>query len=146
MSVTRKFHEAFGLDAPAYPEFPNPDLVRLRMRLVREEYLEVMAELGDLASNAMTDSPEAVIENLRRALKELCDLRYVVEGAAVSFGLDIDAAYAEVHRSNMSKLGANGKPLYREDGKVLKGPNYREADMSKFVPDITDVEFEEVHG
>lgn len=146
MSVTREFHEAFGLPAPTGPEFPAPDLVRLRMRLISEEFNEVRDEFARLAAGSSIDSPEAIIETMRRALKELCDLRYVVEGAAVSFGLDIDGAYREVHASNMSKLGADGKPLYREDGKVLKGPNYKVANMRRFVPDMIDVESWEDEG
>jgi predicted HAD superfamily Cof-like phosphohydrolase len=115
----------------------DPDLVRLRARLIREEFEEVMAELGKLAR---ATSPERRLEVHLSLLKELADLRYVVEGAAVSFGLDIDGAFAEVHRSNMTKLGADGKPVYREDGKVIKGPNYREADMRRVVPLIYEHE------
>jgi predicted HAD superfamily Cof-like phosphohydrolase len=106
------------------------------MRLLREEFEEVMAELAKLAR---TDSPQATPSILRDLLKELSDLRYVTEGCAVSLGLPIDAAYAEVHRSNMSKLGPDGRPLYRDDGKVLKGPDYAPADMTKLVPDVIDV-------
>jgi predicted HAD superfamily Cof-like phosphohydrolase len=102
---------------------------------VREEYEEVMREFAYL-SHAHT--PDEVVEGLRRLLKELADLRYVVEGAAVSFGLPFEEAFSEVHRSNMSKLGPDGQPMYREDGKVLKGPGYFEADMTRFVPSIID--------
>ena len=130
MSVVRKFHEAFGLPAPSGPTIPSDELIRLRMRLIREEYEETMADLGALL-RAKTYADK--VRLLETTLKELCDLRYVAEGAAVSFGLDIDSAYAQVHASNMSKLGLDGKPIYRDDGKVLKGPGYFEADMSPFV-------------
>lgn len=101
------------------------------MRLITEEANEVIAELNNLIYAPTFAASDEV---LRRLLKELADLRYVVEGAAVTFGLPIDEAYTEVHRSNMSKLGPDGLPLYRADGKVLKGPNYREPDMERFIP------------
>ena len=131
MTVVADFHRAFDLEHPAsVPLIPEPDLVRLRMRLIREEYEEVMVELGQLVH---VKDPRAAAELFGKLLKELADLRYVVEGCAVSFGLPIDDAYREVHRSNMSKLGADGKPIRDAGGKVLKGPNYREADMTRFV-------------
>lgn len=133
MSIVVKFHRAFGLPAPPYPTLQSPDVIRLRMRLIREEYEEAMAELEQLL---YVQTVEQRDNGLKRLLKELSDLRYVVEGAAVTFGLPIDAAYMEVHRSNMSKLGSDGRPIYREDGKVLKGPNYFDPDMTKFIHTI----------
>lgn len=138
MTLVHEFHEAFNLDAPAQPPLvPDSNLVRLRMRLIREEYNEVMDELALLTRQA---DPNDIVITLRSLLKELCDLRYVTEGAAVALGLDIDTAYEEVHRSNMSKLGADGKPIYRADGKVSKGPSYSEADMTSFIPDVWEHE------
>lgn len=138
MTPVREFHEAFDLERPASPPLvPNPDLVRLRMRLIREEYEEVMAELEQLVH---AKTPAAVCERFRLLLKELSDLRYVTEGCAVAFGLPIEEAYAEVHRSNMSKLGLDGRPIRDRGGKVLKGPNYSPADMSPF---ITIIDHEE---
>lgn len=116
-SIVREFHLAFGQVAPANPPLrPDPDLVRLRMRLIKEEYEEVMAELGKLTRQS---DPDKLVEGYRALLKELGDLRYVVEGCAVSLGLPINAAFAEIHSSNMSKLGSDGKPIKRQDGKVL---------------------------
>lgn len=130
--IVREFHEAFGLEVADFPVLvSDPSVVRLRARLIAEEFKEVMDELDALAACKTPQGTNALLRNL---LKELADLRYVVEGTAVSLGLPLNEAYAEVHRSNMSKLGANGKPICREDGKVLKGPNYREADMSSLVP------------
>ena len=63
----------------------------------------------------------------------LTDILYVVYGAGHAFGIDLDDCFSEVHRSNMTKLGANGRPLYREDGKVMKGPNYSEPDLTQFL-------------
>lgn len=133
MTVVREFHEAFDLDRPEGPTIPSQDLVRLRMRLIREEYEEVSTDFKKLLQKDLTYAEAIPI--MRDLLKELADLRYVTEGAAVALGLDIEAAYKEVHRSNMSKLGEDGKPIYRADRKVLKGPNYTEADLSQIVPD-----------
>lgn len=138
MTVVRDFHAAFGGPMPVNPPLrPDPDLIRLRMRLLREEFEETMAELHALIYE---NDPERVVSLMRNLLKELSDLRYVTEGCAVALGLPIDAAFREVHRSNMSKLGADGLPIVREDGKVLKGPGYSPADMAQFVPPIIDQE------
>lgn len=138
MTLVKDFHTAFQLPAPdAPPLIPDPDLVRLRMRLIKEEVDEVMVELKALLT---AKTPDAAVEVYRLLLKELCDLRYVTEGAAVVFGLPIDDAYLEVHRSNMSKLGENGLPMHRADGKVLKGPGYFHADMAPYVPGFSDHE------
>jgi predicted HAD superfamily Cof-like phosphohydrolase len=135
VTVTREFHEAFDLDRPSTPPLlADEDLTRLRLRLIREEYEEVREELLALLK---AKTPQETNEVFLRLLKELCDLRYVVEGCAVAFGLDIEAAYLEVHRSNMSKLGADGKPVY-DRGKVMKGPDYSPADMTLVVPPIID--------
>ena len=133
MTLVRDFHIAFDLPAPTGPTVPSLDLVRLRMRLLAEEHEEVRAELTKLLNPRLTYAEAVPI--MRDLLKELADLRYVTEGAAVSLGLDIDAAYAETHRSNMSKLLADGSRLVRTDGKVLKGPDYTPADLTAIVPD-----------
>ena len=106
------------------------------MRLLREEFEEAMAELTRLT---VPGTPDETLEKFLALLKELADLRYVLEGAAVSFGLPIDAAFAEVHRSNMSKLGPDGKPIKDAGGKVLKGPNYSPADLTHLVPGIAEL-------
>jgi predicted HAD superfamily Cof-like phosphohydrolase len=93
------------------------DLVDLRTTLIFEEAAEV-------ADALRTGDPLQVAQ-------ELADLVYVAYGTAVSLGIDLDAALAEVHRSNMSKLGPDGQPILREDGKVLKGPYYIPPDMTK---------------
>jgi predicted HAD superfamily Cof-like phosphohydrolase len=141
MSLVREFHAVYGHPLPdSIPCPPDPASVRLRARLIREEYEEVMAELDMLTRVHNTTTTYAV---MARLLKELADLRYVVDGCALTFGLDIEGAFKETHRSNMSKLGADGKPIKDEGGKVLKGPNYSPADMTKFVS-ITDTEGEEL--
>lgn len=136
MSVVRQFHTAMGLPAPVSPPlYADPDSVRFRMRLLSEEYNEVMEELARLT---VPSSAEETLQKFRRLLKELADLRYVLEGAAVTFGLPIDPAFAEVHRSNMSKLDDDGKPIKDPGGKVLKGPNYSPADLSSLLPEFID--------
>ena len=99
-----------------FDEGYDVDLESMRFKLIMEEV--------DEFANA-TDK-----ENL---LKELADILYVVYGYAATYGLPIDEAFKRVHESNMSKLGEDGKPVYREDGKVLKGPNYKPADLSDLV-------------
>ena len=100
----------------------NADLLEMRVELIDEEVEEVLQELpvyrlggGRMDKAAFT--------------KELADLLYVTYGMAVTFGLPIDEVFERVHRSNMSKLGDDGKPIYREDGKVLKGPNYEKPNL-----------------
>lgn len=117
-SMVKEFHEAFGaaIDKPF-----SKELLRLRERLIMEEATETIAELYDEPS----DSGKALT-------KELADLIYVVVGTAVTFGLPLEEVFNEVHKSNMSKLGEDGKPIYREDGKVLKGPNYKEPNLDQF--------------
>ncbi len=142
LTLVDKFHAAFGLARPSSPPLrPDPALVRLRARLIREEYEEVMSELATLAN---LKDPAAINDAYQRLLKELADLRYVVEGCAVAFGLPIEEAFSRVHASNMSKLGSDGKPIYRADGKVIKGPNYAEADVAGLVQ-IIDHEEEHPH-
>jgi len=102
------------------------DLLKMRTKLIEEETKEVVQETlwEDAYGNPKIDKAELT--------KELSDLLYVTYGMAVTFGLPIDEVFERVHRSNMSKLGDDGKPIYREDGKVLKGPNYQP-------PDLTDL-------
>jgi predicted HAD superfamily Cof-like phosphohydrolase len=104
------FMESFGQEVKSKPEFPSDDTVKLRIELISEE----LQELVD-ACNA---------NDIIEVADALTDILYVTYGAAHSFGIPIDECFKEVQRSNMSKLGEDGKPIYREDGKVMKGPNY----------------------
>lgn len=113
----REFHETYGVvirDEPV-ADVPESDL---RTRLLEEEVREYY------------DAVEA--DDVVAVADALADIVYVAFGGALIHGIDLDAVLAEVHRSNMSKLGADGRPIYREDGKVLKGPDY-------FKPDIAGV-------
>ena len=128
----KEFHTVFGLtvnEKPCY-QLSEKDII-LRSRLMMEEVKEWVAD--------------AEIGNTRVArMKELADLLYVVYGTIVSEGFQdfIERAFDEVHRSNMSKLDANGKPIMRADGKILKGPNYTEADLNFLWPEIEKLDEE----
>lgn len=114
-------------------------VLSMRLCLIREEAEEVedaVCLLADKVFNAELlgiDMTEEIKAAKAALLKELCDLQYVLSGFAVTFGLPFDEAFKRVHESNMSKLGPDGKPIYREDGKVLKGPNYKKPDLSDLV-------------
>ena len=117
----KEFMEAFGQEVCTKPEFPEAQVMELRYDLIHEE-LEEFADAIYNGEGTVTDAADA-----------LADLLYVVYGAGHAFGIDLDKCFAEVHRSNMSKLGADGKPIYREDGKVLKGENYSEPNLGKIL-------------
>jgi predicted HAD superfamily Cof-like phosphohydrolase len=135
--MVKEFHRAFNKQKdPEVPTLPDQDTSVLRIRLVAEEFQEALEELGFVASFEMNAKPTALHPSsvdLVKLAKELADLLYVVYGFAAAFGIDVDAVFREVHRSNMSKLGEDGKPIYREDGKVLKGPNYTPPDIERIL-------------
>lgn len=116
--MVREFHKAFNSTLDQWP--PKLSEVVFRSDLLFEEYNETVDEM-------FAKPPDK-----NKVAKELADLLYVTYGTAASFNIDIDKVFKEVHRSNMSKLGEDGKPIYREDGKVLKGPNYSEAQIELF--------------
>lgn len=132
MTLVREFHIAFDIPVKDAPTIPYLDRVLLRRRLIQEEYTEVMLEFDRIEQRldrGAYRSAHTVYEDIARLAKELSDLRVVCEGTELEFGIPGEAVYAEVHRSNMSKLDEDGRPLRRHDGKVLKGPNYFEADV-----------------
>ena len=110
-----EFHRACGLPIADTADCSDPALNDLRMDLIAEEARELLLAL-------QADDPIAVAD-------ALADLAYVTLGAALCFGIDLPAVFDEVHRSNMSKLGPDGKPVLNEYGKVTKGPNYSPADI-----------------
>jgi predicted HAD superfamily Cof-like phosphohydrolase len=120
-----EFHKTYNV---AINQPLKEDLIGLREKLMIEELQEVEDELWP---NVEDDNWEKSIDK-KKLTKELADLMYVVIGTAVTFGLPLEEVFTEVHKSNMSKLGDDGKPIYREDGKVLKGPNYKEPELDKF--------------
>ncbi len=118
----REFHEATG----AAINHVDMNVLALRLRLLEEEYIELRDELLAAQQSIALGEP---VENLAEIAKESADLMYVVLGTDVSFGIDGIMAFSRVHESNMSKL-VDGKAELRYDGKVLKGPNYHEPDMT----------------
>lgn len=132
----REFHIAYGVPVRDVPTEDLPeDERRLRAGLVLEEALEYVEAMGcrwNVATNEIEVVPGREVD-LLAAADALADITYVTEGSAVQMGIDLEPVFVEVHRSNMSKLDANGKPLYREsDRKVLKGPHF-------FAPDLVAV-------
>lgn len=128
----KDFHKAFQI---VIEENPTLETLQLRRALIDEETKELFAEMD--AAIAHLEKGEAVPrERYVNMLKELADVQVVVSGAAVSLKplKELEQAFLRVHQSNMSKLGADGKPIYRSDGKVLKGPNYAPPDLSDLVP------------
>ena len=115
----KKFMETFGQEVKTKPEFPSDKTVKLRYDLIKEELDEFQEALNDKSLKEVADS--------------LTDILYVTYGAGHAFGIDLDKCFDEVQRSNMSKLGADGKPIYNEHGKVMKGPNYFEPNLKKFI-------------
>ena len=114
-----QFMLSFGQAVRKQATIADSDTQRLRIELIREE----LDELVDAISN------EDVVE----IADALTDILYVTYGAGHAFGIDLDACFNEVHSSNMSKLSATGRPIYRDDGKILKGENYFPPDLTKFV-------------
>lgn len=136
--VVREFHKAF--DHPVAVDV-TPELLTLRHDLLWEEMKELQEELAAaLADVQMTGKVTA--KTKARILKEMADLQYVLSGLAVVMDLPLHVAFNRVHKSNMSKLGDDGKPVLRVDGKVLKGPNYVPPDMESLVEDETVPGFE----
>jgi predicted HAD superfamily Cof-like phosphohydrolase len=113
------FMEKFGQLVRAKPEFPDDKTMQLRLNLIKEELSEL--------EEAMK------AKNLKEVADALTDILYVTYGAGYAYGIDLDQCFKEVQRANMSKLGKDGKPIYNEQGKVMKGPNYTKPDLSKFV-------------
>ena len=111
----KNFMEAFGQEVKNRTELPDDKTVNLRIELIAEE----LEELWDACEQ----------KDIVEIADALTDILYVTYGAGHAFGIDLDKCFEEVQRSNMSKLGEDGKPIYREDGKILKGPNYSEPDL-----------------
>ena len=115
----RLFMKTYGQEVKDKAGFSDAKTNKLRIELIKEE-LEELTE-------AMQD------ENLLEVADALTDILYVTYGAGHAFGIDLDKCFEEVQNSNMSKLDKNGKPIYNETGKVMKGPNYFKPDLSKFI-------------
>ena len=115
----KTFMKTFGQETKVKAEFPKEKIVKLRYDLIYEELKELQ--------NAMTT------RNLKEIADALTDVLYVTYGAGHAYGINLDKCFAEVQRSNMSKLGQDGKPIYNEKGKVMKGPNYFKQNLKQFL-------------
>ena len=113
------FMKTFGQEVKKKPSFSTDKINKLRLDLIKEE----LSELTDAMNN----------KDLLEVADALTDILYVTYGAGHAFGIDLDKCFNEVQNSNMSKLDENGKPIYNDSGKVMKGPNYFKPDLSKFV-------------
>ena len=114
----KKFMKTFGQEVKEKAEFPSDKITTLRYELIKEE----LAELKD-----------AIEKDIKEAADALTDILYVTYGAGHAFGINLDDCFKEVQNSNMSKLGEDGKPIYNDKGKVMKGPNYFKPNLNKFV-------------
>ena len=115
----KKFMKTFGQVVITKPQFPDEKTMTLRYELIKEE-------LNELEEAMKT-------KNLVEVADALTDILYVTYGAGCAYGIDLDNCFKEVQRANMSKLGKDGKPIYNENGKVMKGPDYFKPDLSKFL-------------
>ena len=138
-ALVRRFHHVYGLPVQTDGASLERKSLHMRMSLIAEEFVKLVGAVYGQAARTEADSgyhrAVAVDDGTRdtvEAADALADLVYVIYGMALETGIDLPAVLAEVQRSNMSKLGADGKPIYREDGKVLKGPGY-------FAPDVAEV-------
>ena len=115
----KKFMQTFGQEIKEKAGFPNDKITSLRYDLINEE-LEELKEAIDK-------------KDIKEVADALTDILYVTYGAGCAYGIDLDKCFKEVQRANMSKLGEDGKPIYNEKGKVMKGPNYMEPNLKQFV-------------
>tara|TARA_B100001113_G_scaffold198441_1_gene162560 strand:+ start:136 stop:513 length:378 start_codon:yes stop_codon:yes gene_type:complete len=113
------FMKTFGQEVKTTPSLSTEKINHLRISLIDEE----LNELKEAIKN----------NDLKETVDALTDILYVTYGAGHAFGVNLDQCFDEVQRSNMSKLGENGKPIYNDQGKVMKGPSYFKPDLSKFV-------------
>ena len=115
----KKFMKIFGQEVKEKAEFPNEKITSLRYDLIREELSELREALEK--------------KDIKEVADALTDILYVTYGAGHAFGIDLDKCFKEVQNSNMSKLGNDGKPIYNDKGKVMKGPNYFKPNLQKYV-------------
>ena len=115
----KKFMKTFGQIIRTKAQFPDEKTMQLRFDLIKEELNEL-----ELAMKT---------KDLKEIADALTDILYVTYGAGYAYGIDLDKCFKEVQRANMSKLGEDGKPIYNEKGKVMKGPNYLEPNLKQFV-------------
>ena len=115
----KKFMKTFGQRVINKPKFPDEKTMQLRFDLIQEELNELKEAIDT--------------KNLKEVADALTDILYVTYGAGCAYGINLDKCFKEVQRANMSKLGKDGKPIYNEKGKVMKGPDYLEPNLKQFV-------------
>ena len=115
----KTFMSIFGQEIKTKPGLPAEQILRLRLKLIKEEFDELKSAI---ANNDIIEVADA-----------LTDILYVTYGAGHSFGIDLDKCFEEVQKSNMSKLDKNGKPIYNKIGKIMKGPNYFKPNLKKIL-------------
>ena len=115
----KTFMETYGQEIKTKSEFPDEKIVKLRIDLIKEE----LDELTEAIKN----------KDIIEVADALTDILYVTYGAGHSFGINLDKCFAEVQKSNMSKLDKDGNPIFNESGKVMKGPNYFQPNLKKFL-------------
>ena len=115
----KTFMQTFGQEVKSKPSFSSEKINDLRYNLIKEELDELKQAMED--------------KDLLEVADALTDILYVTYGAGHAFGINLDKCFEEVQNSNMSKLGDDGKPIYNDKGKVMKGPNYFKPNLSKFV-------------
>jgi predicted HAD superfamily Cof-like phosphohydrolase len=119
----KEFMQVFGQEVPIGAEFPDPATVELRVDLIAEELQELTHAIA--------------MKDIVGVADALTDILYVTYGAGIAFGIDLDECFDEVHESNMSKLDEEGRPIYREDGKVMKGPFYRPPNLKLVLQEMS---------
>ena len=115
----KNFMTTYGQEVKESASFPDENIIKLRLKLIKEELEELEQALND--------------KNLLEVADALTDILYVTYGAGHSFGINLDACFEEVQRSNMSKLDEDGKPIYNEYGKVMKGPKFSKPNLKQFI-------------
>ena len=115
----KKFMETFGQEIREKASFPNDKITSLRYELIKEELDELREAIDS--------------KDMKEVADALTDILYVTYGAGHAFGINLDKCFEEVQNSNMSKLGSDGRPIYNDKGKVMKGPNYFKPDLNKFI-------------
>ena len=113
------FMKTFGQEIKTKSELSSDKINKLRINLIEEELDELKKAIND--------------KDIKEVADALTDILYVTYGAGHAFGVNLDKCFLEVQNSNMSKLGLDGKPIYNENGKVMKGPNYFKPDINKFI-------------
>ena len=117
--MVKKFMQKFKQEVKSKPSFPDENIIKLRINLIKEELLELEEALNK--------------KNIEETADALTDILYVTYGAGHAFGIDLDKCFDEVQKSNMSKLDKHGNPIYNDQGKVMKGPTYFKPDFKKIL-------------